>query len=90
MRDTTNIKIKYRKVKRCLDTFRELPLTGVLPSRDSKIKGAKTNTILKRPINKLFPIENTYQDTDQTGTAREQKSRREAAVIGEIKRKYEC
>ena len=67
-------------------------VTGVLPSRDSEITGvivgiAKANTILKCPVNKLFPIENTYQDTDQTDKAREQKLRREAAVIGELKRK---
>ena len=40
---------------------------GVLPSRDSEIRGAavriaKTNTILKRPINKLLTVENTYHD----------------------------
>ena len=63
-----NIKIKYKKVKRCLDTFRELPLTRVLLSRDS----------------------NTHQYTNQTGTVREQKLRGEAAVIGELKGKYEC
>ena len=63
-----NIKIKYKKVKRCLDTFRELPLTRVLPSRDS----------------------NAHQYTNQTGTVREQKLRGEAAVIGELKGKYEC
>ena len=39
-------------------------ITGVLPRRDSEIRGAivkiaKTNTILKRPINKLFTVENT-------------------------------
>ena len=65
-------------MKRCPDTLGELPLTGVLPSRDSEIRGpivriAKTNTILKRPVNKLFSIENTYQETNQAGTAREQK-----------------
>ena len=78
MWDTTNIKIKYKKVKRCPDTLGELPLTGVLPIRDSEVRGAivriaKTNTILKRPVNKLFSIENTYQDINQAGTAREQK-----------------
>ena len=68
-----------------------MPLTGVLPSTDSEIRGviariAKTNPILKRPVNKLFPTENTYQDTNETGMARQQKLRREATVIGEIKR----
>ena len=65
----------------------------VLPSRDSEIRGAivriaKTNTILKRPVNKLFTVGNRY-DTNQTDKARGQKFRREAAVVGEGKRKYE-
>ena len=43
----------------------------VLPSRDSEIRGAtvriaKTNTFLKRLINKVFTVENTYHDTNQT------------------------
>ena len=38
----------------------------------------------------LFPTEYTYHDTNQTDKAREQKSKREAAVIGELKRKYDC
>ena len=29
-----NIKIKYKKVKRCPDTFRGLPLIRILPNRD--------------------------------------------------------
>ena len=46
-------------------------ITQVLPSRDSEKRGAivrigKTNTILKRPANNLFAIENTYHDTNQT------------------------
>ena len=51
---------------------------------------AKTNVILKRLVNKLFPIENTYYDTNQTDMATELKLKREAAVIVELKRKYEC
>ena len=70
-------------MKRCPDIFGEFPLTGVLLSRDSEIRGAivripKTKTILKHPVNKLFPIENTYQDNYQTGTTRKQKLRRKA------------
>ena len=45
----------------------------------------KANAILRRPINKLFPTEYTYHDINQTDKAREQKIRREAAVIGELK-----
>ena len=68
-----NINIKYEKVKRCPDTFGEILLTGVLPSRASEINRAivriaKTYTILKRTLNKLSN-ESTYQDTNQTGTA---------------------
>ena len=50
----------------------------------------KTNTILKRTVNKLLPIENTYQDTNQKNKAKEQKLRREVAIFGELKRKYQC
>ena len=46
-----------------------------LPSRDSEIRGAivriaKNNTILKRPVNKLFAVEYTYHDTNQADKAR--------------------
>ena len=46
-------------------------VTQVFPSRDSEIRRAilritNTNTILKRPVNKLFAFENAYQDTNQT------------------------
>ena len=46
----------------------------VLPSKDSEKSGtvvriAKTNTILKLPVNKLFAVENTYHDTNQTDKA---------------------
>ena len=50
----------------------------------------KTNAILRRAINKLLLNEYTYHDTNQTNKAREQKLRREATVIGELKRKYDC
>ena len=49
-------------------------VTRVLPSRDSEIRGAivrirKTNTIPKRPVNKLFALEIIYHDTNQTDKA---------------------
>ena len=50
----------------------------------------KVNTILKRPVNKLFSIEYAHHDTNQTDKSREQKLRLEAAVIGELKIKYDC
>ena len=51
-------------------------VTRVLPSKDSEIREAivtmvKTSTILKRPVNKLFTVKNTYHDTNQTDKARE-------------------
>ena len=87
-----------------LRSFEKVPKVPILEnchsnrgitSVDSEIKGAitkiaKINTIIKLPVNKLFTVENTYQDTNQRDKAIEQKLRREAAVIGEIKRKYEC
>ena len=68
-------------------------VTAVLPSRDSKIRGAivriaKANAILKHPVNKLFPTEYTNHDTNQTDKTRKQKLKWEAAAIGELKRKY--
>ena len=68
----------YEKVPRRF--WRIAIVTPVLPSRDSEIRGAivriaKTNTILKRPVKKLFAVENTYHNTNQTDKAREQKFR---------------
>ena len=82
-------------MKRCPETFWELPLTGVLHGRHSKIRGkivgfAKISEILKRSVNKLSPIENTYHDTKQTATGEERKLKRDATIIDKLKRKYEC
>ena len=68
-------------------------VAGVLPSRDSEtretiVKIAQTTTIFELLINKLFTMENAYQDTNQTDNAREQKLRQEAALLLELK--YEC
>ena len=59
----------YGKVPRHF--WRIVIVTPVLPNRDSEIRGAivriaKTNTILKRSINKLFAVENMYHDTKKT------------------------
>ena len=51
------------------------------------MRNKKANAILKRPVNKLFPTEYIYHETNQTYKAREQKLRREAVLIGELKRK---
>ena len=68
-------------------------VTRLLSSRDSKIAGSIARivmTILECHVNKLFTVENTYHDTNQTDNVREQKLRGETAVIGELKRKCEC
>ena len=105
MWDITSIKIKYRLPKNYVVLvfdekvprhFRRIAIvTGVLPGTDSEIKGTiarikKTNAIFKHPVNKLFSVEYTYHDTNQTDRTREQKLKWEAAVIDELKRKYEC
>ena len=47
----------------------------------------KANSIPKCPVNKLFWIEYTYQDTNQTDKSSEQKLSLEATTIVELKRK---
>ena len=70
--------------------------------KDEKIRGAavgipKTNSVIKRPINKLYLVErmgdntethddSSYVTKDIVNTSR---PRREAAIIGEIKRKFD-
>ena len=72
------VPVFYEKLPR---HFRRIAVVAqILSSRDSEIREAivriaKTNTILKRPVNKLFAVENTYHDTNQTDKAREQKFR---------------
>ena len=41
LHETTNMKTKYKKRERYPGTFGELPLTLVLPSRESEIRGVK-------------------------------------------------
>ena len=53
----------YEKVSRHFSRIARV--TRLLPSRDSEIRGAivriaKTNAILKRSVNNLFVVENTY------------------------------
>ena len=62
-------------------------VTRLLSSRDSEIAGSIARivrTILERQVNKLFTVENTYHDTNQTDKVREQKLRGETAVTGEL------
>ena len=76
------VPVFYEKLPR---HFRRIAVVAqILSSRDSEIREAivriaKTNTIHKRPVKKLFAVENTYYDTNQTDNqtdkAREQKFR---------------
>ena len=61
-----------------------------MKQKEEIVRIKKANAILKRPINKLFPIEYTHHDTNQTNKAREQKLRRKASVIDELNRKFDC
>ena len=65
----------YEKVPRHF--WRIAIVTRLLPSRDSITYYLLLlpNTILKRPVNKLFAAENTYHDTNQTDKAKERKFR---------------
>ena len=80
-------------MKMCPDTFGEMPqqhgyyLEEIRKQKGVIMRNKKANAILKRPVNKLFRTEYIYHDTNQTDKAREQKLRREAVVIGELKRK---
>ena len=83
-------------MKRSPDTFGELSqyqgyqLVEILKEKGAIGRIKKANAILKRPVNKLFLTEYTYHDTNQTDKARKQKLRQEAAVIDQLKRKYDC
>ena len=61
-------------------------MVGILKQKGAIVTFKKANSILKGPVNELFPTEYTYHDTNQTYKAREQKLRREAAVIDELKK----
>ena len=67
-----------------------MPLPGALHSRDSVVKTIKTIQSSNFPLINFPLIENRYQDFNQTGTAKEQKFRQEAAVTDEMKGKHEC
>ena len=49
----------------------------ILVQKGVIVRVKKANAILKRLVNKLFRIQHTYHDTNQTA---------EAAVIGKLKR----
>ena len=68
----------------------------VIESKDNNIRGAKvligkSKQVITRPINKLYPIEETNERNENTKESiilNEQRPKREAAVIADIKRKF--
>ena len=59
---------------------------------DDKVRGAavripKTKSLLKRPVNRLYPIE-SIRESDVNKDNVNSKPRREAAVMGELKRRF--
>ena len=74
----------YGKVSRHF--WRIVIVTRVLPSRDSEkrkeiVKIVKTNTILKRPVDKLLTVENIYHDTKQTDKVNHKEIQRKKTQI---------
>ena len=68
--DITIIKVKYKKYEKVPRHSSRIAINRVLHCKDFEIRGAivrfaKINAMLKRSANRLFPIENTYQDTKQ-------------------------
>ena len=69
----------------------------LLQGKDGQIRGVKvrvpkTNSILKRPVNKLYLVERMKETVTEVENEviniTDGRSRREAAILGEIKRKF--
>ena len=96
MWDTTSITIKYKLPKNYVVLFYDEKIPRhfwriaikILKQKGAIVRIKEANAILKCPVNKLFLVEYTYHDTDQTDKVREQKLRWEEVVIGELKGKY--
>ena len=72
-------------------------VTKLLPSRDGKIRSAeikvgKTNRIISRPVNRLYPLNifksDNVHNTDTQSDNIVNRPKRSAAIIGELKRKF--
>ena len=84
--------------RRPRSSWRLAKVENLIESNDKQIRGAvvrvsKTNKLLSRPVNKLYLVERFYKDIDVNTNKNnmenfEKKTRREAAVLGELKRKY--
>ena len=61
-------------------------LVKIVKQKEAIVRIKKANAIFKRPVNKLYPTEYIYHDTNQTDKEREQKLGQESAIIDELKR----
>ena len=64
-------------------------LAEILKQKGAIVRIKEANAILKRLVNK-FSTEYSYHNTKQTDKTREQKLRRESAVVSKLKRKHNC
>ena len=72
-------------------------IVELVESKDGKVRGAKvkigkTNNVVKPPINLLYPLEANLRVRDivveSDCSFRELRPKRDAAILGELKRKY--
>ena len=89
--------VKEEKMPR--QRWRLARITELIKGRDGQVRGAKVKIgksrhIIERPVNKLYPIElanKKKEPVDALNDAHtlEKRPRRRAAIIGEIKRKFD-
>ena len=54
-----------------------------------KVLVGKTGEILNRPINLLYPLEGDVEKTRETTIVEPVRVRRQAAIVGDIRRRYQ-
>ena len=65
----------------------------LLVGRDESVRAAqvligKTGIIINRPVNLLYPLEGDVEKIERTAKAIPDRTRRQAAIDGEIRRRY--
>ena len=69
-------------------------ITRIIYGNDNKIRGAelkigRTNAIINRPVNKLYPLESYRTNEINKGEENDiSRPKRNAAIVGEVKRKF--
>ena len=70
-------------------------ITELIKGKDNKVRGAviflgRTKRNIERPINKLYPIE-FHDEIENNNVNRDTlRPRREAAIMADLKRKFDC